>query len=48
MMSPFFENPQFIRAVHEERMRRLSQYSRPFRSSTRLRGRRRDRDRFDG
>ena len=47
-MSPFFENPQFINAVHEERMRRLSQYSRPFRSNTRFGSRRRDRDRLDG
>lgn len=43
-MSPFFGNPQFIAAVHDERVRRLRQLTRPRRASgTDVDGRRRRR-----
>jgi hypothetical protein len=39
MMSPFFGSPQFIAALHDDRVRRLRQDSRPLHSSTRNRRR---------
>ena len=43
MMSPFFGNPQFIAATHDDRVRRLRQISRTRRDLARFDDRRRGR-----
>jgi hypothetical protein len=43
MMSPFFSNPQFIAATHDDRVRRLRQVGRLRRGEPRIDKRRRRR-----